>query len=143
MIDVERKSKLRVVYDDNMFIAFAPYASRGPFEILITPCDHIVRFEKSPAETIRAFAACLRSVLSRLYSGLNTPPFNYWIHTLPCGGLTADRSADRGLDTPDFHWHVELIPRLTTTAGFEFGTGIHINTSSPESAAQYIREIKP
>jgi len=69
--------------------------------------------------------------MSRLYYGLIDPPYNYTLLTAPCDSDMLE----------DFHWHLEIVPRLTTPAGFEMGTSIYINVVPPEHAAQYLRGI--
>ena len=77
------------------------------------------------------FAAILQDALGRISRCLNSPPYNYALHTAPCGRE----------DSELFHWHMVIMPRLTIAAGFEMGTGIYINVTSPEDAANYLREV--
>ena len=77
-----------------------------------------------------AFAEALQLTLKALYDGLNDPPFNYFIHSAPF-------KADAG---DAYHWHLELIPKLSTAAGFELGTGIWINVVKPEESAAFLRD---
>ena len=80
-----------------------------------------------------SFAAILGETLRRLHLCLDDPPYNYNIHTAPC-----DDDEGEG-----FHWHLSISPRLTIAAGFEMGTGIYINVTPPEVAAQYLRDTDP
>ena len=72
----------------------------------------------------------LKTTLFRLYSKLSNPDYNYVIHTAPINDEQEDY----------YHWHLQIIPRLTTPAGFEMGSGIYINVSIPEEMAQFLRE---
>jgi UDPglucose--hexose-1-phosphate uridylyltransferase len=81
-------------------------------------------------EDSKRFAKVLKATLLKLYSKLNNPDYNYVIHTAPI----RDEQEDY------YHWHLQIIPRLTTPAGFELGCGIYINVSFPEETAQFLRE---
>jgi len=81
-------------------------------------------------EDSKKFAAILKATLFKIYSKLNDPDYNYVIHTAPV--------KDEGEDY--YHWHLQIIPRLTTTAGFEMGSGIYINVSLPEETAQFMKD---
>jgi len=122
----------RVVAENDHFIAFEPFASKYPFETWVLPKRHLSSFAAIAAEEQSAFAAMLGEALRRIHFCLDDPPYNYTIHTAPC-----DRD-----DRDDFHWHLEIFPRLTIAAGFEMGTGIYINVTPPEVAARYLREVE-
>lgn len=121
----------RVVLEDEHFLVFTPFASRFPFEICILPKRHAAHFANEPPEVLQAFAAILQEVLKRLYHLLDDPPYNYMIHTAP---INLEREVL-------FHWHLVLVPRLSIPAGFEMGTGIYINITAPEEAAEHLRNI--
>jgi len=121
----------RLISENQHFIAFAPYAAKFPFETWLLPKRHAASFAAIAAEEQSSFAAMLGETLRRLYLCLDDPPYNYNIHTAPC---TSD-------DREDFHWHVQIFPRLTIAAGFEMGTSIYINVTPPEAAAGYLREV--
>jgi UDPglucose--hexose-1-phosphate uridylyltransferase len=118
------------VLQNEHFVAFTPFASRFPFEVCIMPKRCAAHFVEEPAERLQAFATTLQQVLQRLYRVLNDPPYNYIIYTAPINGG----------QEPRFHWHVILSPRLAIPAGFEMGTGIYINITAPEDAAQYLHK---
>jgi len=121
----------RVVYDEEHFIAIEPYAPRFPFETWILPKEHYSHFEHISDEMLNHLAVMMKEVLGRINVALNSPPFNFVIHTFPMQ------------DDPEesYHWHIEFMPKLTRVAGFEWGTGFHINPTSPEDAAQYLKQI--
>jgi len=122
----------RVVAESNLFLAVAPYASRFPFETWILPRRHAARFEEEDDETLGDLAQVMYTVLGRLDTVLGLPAYNTVLHTAPF----AMRDPD------DYHWHIEIIPRMTGVAGYEWGTGVHINPVPPESAAEALRGEK-
>lgn len=121
-------SEDRVVLEEGGFTAFAPWASRVPYEVHVLPAAHAPRFEEAPETSLPALARCLRETVRAIEGAADRPPWNLFVHTAPFGG------------EPDFHWHIEILPRLVRTAGFEWGSGIHINTVPPEEAARRLRE---
>lgn len=132
MIHQEISSEKRVVLDSANFISFVPYASRFPFEMWILPKNHASHYENIQKKEVDELGLVLKTLLLKLDVGLDQPAYNYIIHTAP-------------FDTqplPHYHWHIEIIPRLTRVAGFEWGTGFYINPVPPEQAAAFLREIK-
>lgn len=120
----------RIVLESERFVVFTPYASQMPFEMWIAPKEHQPNFEAIDQHDVVEFASALKVALGKLYAGLNDPPFNYWIHTAPT-------RRDVGAV---YHWHLEILPKLSIAAGFELGTEIMINTALPETAAAFLRE---
>ncbi len=121
----------RVIVENDRFLVFAPYASRTPFEVQVIPKQHAALFEATPAEERRAFAEALHQALGRISRGLNNPPFNFYVHTAPVHAGPA----------VDYHWHLEVLPRLAIAAGFEQGSGVMINVATPEAAAEFLRAV--
>jgi UDPglucose--hexose-1-phosphate uridylyltransferase len=119
-----------VVRENADFVAMEPFAPRFPFETWILPKVHEAQFARLPDDQIATFSEILRDSLRRLEGVLNNPPYNFMIHTAP-------HAKEHG---QAYHWHVEIIPKLTRVAGFEWGTGFYINPTPPEYAAQYLRE---
>lgn len=131
VIRQEISDQERIVRDYDAFVAFMPYASRFPFETCVIPKAHQSSYlEMSDAEYL-TLARCLKDTLLRLKIALNNPPFNYVLHTRPLSREC----------TEYYHWHFEIIPRLTKMAGFEWGTGFYINPTAPEEAAAFLRDI--
>jgi UDPglucose--hexose-1-phosphate uridylyltransferase len=122
----------RLVWANDEFVAFAPYASWCPFELWILPRRHTASFGALGDGQLHPLAETLHGVLSRLHACLHNPPYNYIIHTAPY-----DEKMDHF-----YHWHIEVLPRLSQVAGFEWGSGFYINTVPPEDAARYLRETK-
>lgn len=122
----------RVIHENADIVALAPYAPRFPFETWLLPRSHGARFEEAPRPVYENLARMLKTVLQRMNRALENPSYNLVIHSAPF-------SEPRG---EFYHWHVELMPKLTRTAGFESGTGFYINPTSPEEAAQVLRAAK-
>ncbi|MBI5360482.1 MAG: galactose-1-phosphate uridylyltransferase [Planctomycetes bacterium] len=122
----------RIVAEEQNFVAFAPFAPRFAFETWILPKKHSAHFENTPKNYHPELAHLLKTTLSKIEKALNKPPYNYLIHSSP-------------FDTNDleyYHWHMEIIPRITRVAGFEWGTGFYINPVQPENAAKFLRDVK-
>jgi galactose-1-phosphate uridylyltransferase len=117
----------RLVWQDASSVAFAPYASRSPFEIWIVPRRHEADFARASDVDLTSTADALRAVLGRLQS-LDGPPYNLVLHTAPL----------RERVDQTFHWHWELHPRLREIAGLELGTGLPVNPVSPEDAVEQL-----
>jgi UDPglucose--hexose-1-phosphate uridylyltransferase len=132
MIAQERLDGRRIVVENDEFVAFAPFASRFAFETWLLPKRHESHFEEGDPGRIPALAQILRVTLMRIGRALNHPPYNFILHTSPTNQTHLDH----------YHWHFEIMPKLTKTAGFEWGTGFHINPTPPEEAAEYLREIE-
>ena len=130
MIRQEVETESRVILENDHFIALAPYAPRFPFETWLLPRQHSSAFENMPSTQYASLARLLREYLVRLDSVLSRPAYNFVIHTSPVGEETNDH----------YHWHIEMMPKLTKVAGFEWGTGFYINPTPPEEAARYLRE---
>ncbi len=140
ILEQEQHDAERIVAQNGDFLAYCPYASRSPFEVTILPRTHSHDFAQSEGWLLRSLAEIVKDVLGRLDRVLNDPPFNLFLHTAP--NLKSVRSLRvAGWETLeyDFHWHVEIIPRLTKIAGFEWGTGLYINPTKPETAAEFLR----
>ncbi|MEW6535656.1 MAG: DUF4931 domain-containing protein [Candidatus Auribacterota bacterium] len=139
IIREEQTQKVRVVYENAGFISFCPFASRFPFEIWVLPKKHNPDFENVPVEDMPILADMMKVTLAKLSCALNKPQYNFILHTGPV------RWARRGywstIDS-DFHWHIEIMPRLTKLAGFEWGTGFYHNPTIPEEAAKFLQEIE-
>jgi UDPglucose--hexose-1-phosphate uridylyltransferase len=128
IVSTEIAEDRRVITQNRDFVALAPYAARFPFETWILPKAHAAAFEALTDSEVSSFADLLRESLRRLHQVVDDPDFNYNIHTGPVGAEVAD-----------FHWHLEITPRLAELAGFEQGTGMFINQVMPEDAASILR----
>jgi UDPglucose--hexose-1-phosphate uridylyltransferase len=142
IVEQELDAGERVVRASAEFVAFAPFAARFPFEILLAPRHHSHSFAEISDSSIYELAEALKEVLLRMKKCLNDPPYNFLIHTIPNVTAAPARTAYWDTIEVDFHWHIEIIPRLTRIAGFEWGTGFYINPTAPEEAAKYLRETE-
>ncbi|MBI4335791.1 MAG: galactose-1-phosphate uridylyltransferase [Candidatus Omnitrophica bacterium] len=125
------EGKLTVVENKN-FLSFCPFDARFPYETWIIPREHLSDFGQIQLEQVSELALVLKDTLSRIKTLLKNPAYNYIVHTSP-------------LDNPareEYHWHIEIMPKLSKVAGFEWGTGFYINTTPPELAARTLRDVK-
>lgn len=121
----------RIIFETNEYVVLAPFASRYPFEMMILPKEHSSAFLlDTNGNRLKSLAFVLKSALHLLNVAANNPDYNLVLHNAPI--------RDRCMDY--FHWHIEILPRMTTAAGFELGTGIYITTAIPEQTAEYLRE---
>lgn len=133
----------RVVAIDDHFVAIAPYASRFPFEVFLAPRRHCHTFSEVNAAELSALARMLRDVLRRLRAALQAPAYNFMLHDSPNPDALPKRSHYWDTLAFDYHWHIEILPRLAAVAGFEWGTEFYINPTAPEHAARFLREVEP
>ena len=131
IIEEELEEQVRLVVTSEHFVAAQLFASPAPFFTHIYPRRHMASFGDISAKEITDLGRVLRTVLAKLYYGLQNPDFNFTIRTAPaeCVGVRY------------FHWYMSVIPRLTRTAGFELGSGMFINTVIPEEAAEFLRKV--
>jgi len=130
IIGQEISARVRIAAENPDFITICPYAPRFPFETWILPKRHESAFENSPSHFYENLARILQTVLAKAVQVLDNPAYNLVLHTSPIQDNTNEY----------YHWHVEIIPKLTKTAGFEWGTGFYINPTPPEEAAKFLRE---
>ncbi|SNB47713.1 galactose-1-phosphate uridylyltransferase [Geobacter sp. DSM 9736] len=140
LIDFELASGERVVKEFNNFVILTPYAACFPFELRLYPKKHSHDFALMDDPMLGELAVALKDMLLRLKTVLKDPPFNFILHTAPPLHPRLGKPDYWGSIAYDYHWHIELVPRLTQIAGFEWGTGFFINPTSPEDAATFLRE---
>jgi UDPglucose--hexose-1-phosphate uridylyltransferase len=133
----EQEYRHREICENDDFIAFCPFASRSPFEISIVPRQHQPYFTDINDSQIENFSKILKEILMRMRQALDNPPYNFIIHTTPLNGSNGSNDLH-----VYYHWHVEVMPKLSKIAGFEWGSGFYINSTSPETASKYLREVK-
>jgi UDPglucose--hexose-1-phosphate uridylyltransferase len=132
LLDDELAAAARIVLETEDFVAFHPYASKVPFETWIMPRAHSTSFGNNHEEECFGVAPVLKKILAKIYVGLQNPDFNFILHVAPV----------EYEDAPYYHWHIQVLPRLTLQAGFELGSGIFINSALPEQTAQFMREVE-
>lgn len=131
MIRQETQQQVRVVLENQEFLALCPFAPRSPFEVWILPKAHYSSYVDLKDESYLLLAEIFSETLKRLEKALGRAPYNFILHTSPF----------REPELPFYHWHFEIMPKLTLMAGFEWGSGFYINPTPPEDAAQYLREV--
>lgn len=132
LVRQELKDGARIIAESADFVAIAPYAPRFPFETWLLPKRHRSRFEEATPGEFGSLARMLKEILQRMNTTLLSPPYNLIVHSAP---LQEDAEAF-------YHWHIEVMPKLTRVAGFEWGTGFYINPTGPEEAAEVLRKAK-
>ena len=130
VIRQEQERATRMIAENADFVAVAPYAPRFPFETWVLPRRHNSNFEEAPRHEYESLARMLKEILQRINRALLSPAFNLIMHSAPF---------QEGLRDV-YHWHFEIMPKLTKVAGFEWGSGFYINPTAPEEAAQVLRD---
>ena len=126
----EIKDGRRVVLETDHFLVIEPFAPRFAFESWILPRKHESHFENTESAAMRNLAWVVRTTLRKLDRVLERPAYNMVIHTSPVQDGPVEH----------YHWHIEIYPRISRIAGFEWGTGFYINPAPPEETAEYLRE---
>ena len=130
IIHEESSVGTRLITETDRFTVLAPYAPRFPFETWILPKQHASHYEDSEPALLDNLAWVLRSTLRKIDKVLERPAYNFIVHSAPV----------QEAPLAYYHWHIEIIPKLTRVAGFEWGTGFYINPTPPEEAARFLRE---
>jgi len=127
----EKKDKKRIVFENEDFLCYVPFAPKFAFEVVIVPKKHSPKFEDIMEKEKRSLAEALKKIISKFYTGLNNPSYNFYLRTAPF---------DK--DYPHFHWYIVLVPRIHIWAGFELGAEMEASTIFPEDAAEFLRKQK-
>jgi len=130
-LEIESRDGTRVVDQNDLYLVLAPFAAEHPFEIAIVPRHHQSSFTDLGDQDLADFGEMLACSLRRLNGMLHDPSFKLVIHSAPKGDI----------GTPHFHWRARLVPEVTTWGGFELGTALAINPSSPEQNAAALRAV--
>lgn len=131
IIRQEIKQEIRVVCQNDHFLCITPYAARSPFEMWILPKHHSSSYIEQDTKSFQALTAIFTESMLRLDNCIPNVPYNFVLHTAPL----------RSEPLEHYHWHFEIMPKLTNIAGFEWGTGFYINPTPPEEAAKYLRKL--
>jgi UDPglucose--hexose-1-phosphate uridylyltransferase len=131
----------RIVLSDPFFTTCCPYASRFPFEMHLFPRTHHHDYALLDDDMLLHLAHHLKEILRRMNRALNHPPYNFMLHTVPSTRKKPTRRHYWQTLEVDWHWHLEILPRITNVAGFEWGTGFYINPTPPEEAARFLRQV--
>ncbi len=132
IIRQEIAQDLRVVCQNDHFITITPWAPRSPFEMWILPKKHASSYTAMDDEQFKGLAAIFSETMRRLDACIPNVPYNFVLHGAPL----------RSQPLEHFHWHFEIMPKLTTMAGFEWGSGFYINPTPPEEAAKFLKKVK-
>ena len=130
IIRQEQREEIRVVCQNEHYITLMPFAPRSPFEMWILPKKHSSSYIKTDDDSFVALAKIFSETMERLDACISNVPYNFVLHGAPLHSEPLDY----------FHWHFEIRPKVTTTAGFEWGSGFYINPMPPEDAAVYMKE---
>ncbi|MFO7807084.1 MAG: DUF4921 family protein [Candidatus Moraniibacteriota bacterium] len=130
MIEWETEHKKRLVFENDHFIAFCPFASRRAFEIWVMPKEHSPYFERIDLDEKMSGGEALNEAVRKINKVLDNPDYNFYLHTAPCDGR----------DYPHYHWHIEILPKTSIWAGFELSTGVEISAMEPEKAAEELKK---
>ncbi len=131
MLRFEEKNKKRIIAKNSFAVAIAPFVSRQPFEIRVFPLKHQSYFEKTPAAQLQPVVSILQLTLRKIRKNLRDPDLNFFIHTAPLKYQSAYRH---------YHWHIEILPKISIPAGFELSTGVEINVVDPNEAAKMLKK---
>jgi UDPglucose--hexose-1-phosphate uridylyltransferase len=123
-----------VVERGEKFIAIKPFASRYEWELHILPLTHQSDFLDINEDDLQDLARVMRRSMARLEAVLGGAQYNYFLHSLPHDKASSNCHAS-------YHWHLEICPRTSIPTGFELGSGLFVNTVSPEEAAKRLREV--
>ena len=134
----EVRTGTRLVYENNGFTTFCPYASRVPFELTIYPKRQCADFHGLTDQEIAQLADTLKTALRKLNRALDHPPYNLMLFTAPTRTPRGDHWTTI---EADFRWHIEILPRIYLQGGLELSTGCWLNSIWPETAAEYLRAI--
>lgn len=126
IIELEKKEKARIIFENDGAIAFTRFASKEPFDIRVFPKKHSPFFEETPISIFEEVAAAVQFSLSRLKKTLSDPDYNFYLHSAPL-----KHQEKFGF----YHWHLDIIPKFSISAGMELGSGIEITVVSPEDSA--------
>lgn len=132
IVDFELKNKTRIIYENDRFVSFSPFAAAVPFQIDLYPKTHQSNFGELDRQHIEDLSDCLRVTMRKLYLRLSNPDFNIIFRNPPY----------HDTDVPYCHWFIQLGPHCVTPGGFEIGSRMHVNVLPPETAAAELRAIK-
>ncbi|MBI4085016.1 MAG: DUF4921 family protein [Candidatus Liptonbacteria bacterium] len=130
IIGFEKKDKRRIIVENNHALAVAPFVSRNPFQIKVFPKVHQPYFEKTAPAAMKGIVSVLRTILRKIEKNLGDPDLNFFMHTAPLKDQARHRH---------YHWHIEILPKISIDAGFELGTGVEINSVDPDVVASILK----
>ncbi|MDA3970072.1 MAG: galactose-1-phosphate uridylyltransferase [Desulfobulbaceae bacterium] len=132
IIRQELQGRERLVCENEHFIVITPYAPRSPFEMWVLPKQHSSKYSTESSAMLLSLSEIFSEAMRRLEVCIPNVPYNFVLHTSPL----------RSPELKHYHYHFEIMPKLTNMAGFEWGSGFYINPTPPEDAAKFLREAK-
>jgi UDPglucose--hexose-1-phosphate uridylyltransferase len=136
IVDQELTDKVRIVAENDYFLAFCPYASRFPFEIMISPKKHSSIFNTQNYDAVKELSKILRLVLLKTRKALKAPAYNCVFHQPPVNSGEMEV-----IESKAYHWHISVIPRMTNIQPDTLEYGVYTNPTLPEEAAQFLKNI--
>ena len=132
IIRQELQQDVRLVCKNERFVAVTPFAPRSPFEVWILPRSHSSSFIDMPESWMDDLTRLFSETMRRLDGCVPDIPYNFLLHTQPLRSEPLDH----------YHWHFEIVPKLTSIAGFEWGSGFYINPLPPELSCTFLKDVK-
>lgn len=130
IIKHEKKEKKRIVYENESAIVFVPFVAREPFELRVFPKKHFPDFKNTPKKDLEGVVEALQKALLKIEERLHDSDYNFFIHTAP---------VKDEIKYSFYHWHIEVQPKISISAGFELATGVEITVVDPDDAAKILR----
>jgi UDPglucose--hexose-1-phosphate uridylyltransferase len=127
VLEAEEEAQHRLVFADDRVSMISPFWGGTPYELLIVPRQHELHLDRADPANLAAVGRAVRQALAGLRARLGDVAYNIMFHTAPFR------------PSGDFHWHVHLMPKISTRGGFEMGSGVLINVVPPERAAEELR----
>jgi len=138
VLQQELKERKRLIAENEDFLAFAPFASRFPFEMAVFPKSHQSAFSRVSPGQVETLALILRDVLRKLDRTLGGPPYSLSLQDRP---FLRPRAGYWNTIEDDFHWHLEILPQIVRISGFEWASGFFYNPVPPEVAARCLSPL--
>ncbi len=132
IIQQELSDQTRIVTQNDSFLAYMPFASRFPYEVSIIPREHSSSFKEIGRNQVIDLSMIMHDLFNMYQEALGNIPYNFMFHTAPVNDSRNDIN---------YHWHIEVIPKLLRVAGFEWGSGFHINCVAPEDATKHLLDV--
>jgi len=132
IIKQELKEGVRILSENNSFVSFCPFVSRFSFEVRVMPKKHLNNFSEIDDKQKQELATIMIETLKKLKVAIGKHSYNFIIHSKPLDKKNYDY----------YHWYIEIMPRLTRVAGFEWGTGFYVLRTPPEQAIKYLKKTK-
>ena len=131
LIIQEKKHKQRIIFENKHAISFTNYVSKEPFDFKVFPKKHSPFFEIADQKEIKGVAEVLQKSLLTLEKKLKDPDYNFFIHSAPLKNQARHNH---------YHWHLDVVPKISVPGGIEIGTGLEITSVDPDKAASFLKK---